>query len=47
MYAAQELSQTAASEEAAARMHQTANLPYGEILANRVIYAAQMKWWIA
>jgi alkanesulfonate monooxygenase SsuD/methylene tetrahydromethanopterin reductase-like flavin-dependent oxidoreductase (luciferase family) len=40
MYAAQELSQTAASEEAAARMHQTANLPYEEILANRVIYGS-------
>jgi alkanesulfonate monooxygenase SsuD/methylene tetrahydromethanopterin reductase-like flavin-dependent oxidoreductase (luciferase family) len=40
IYAAQELSQTAASEEAAARMHRTANLPYEEILANRVIYGS-------
>ena len=38
MYAAQELSQTAASEEAADRMHKMANLPYQEVLANRVIY---------
>jgi len=38
MYAAQELSRTAASEEAAARMHKMANLPYSEVLDNRVIY---------
>ena len=37
-YAAQELSQTAASVEAAARMHTMANTPYSEILANRVLF---------
>ena len=37
-YAAQELSQTAASVEAAARMHKLANTPYSEILANRVLF---------
>ncbi len=37
-YAAQELSQTAASVEAAARMHTRANTPYSEILANRVLF---------
>jgi len=39
-YAARELSQSAASEEAANRMHRTANLPYEEVLANRVIYGS-------
>ena len=37
-YAAQELSQTAASAEAATRMHRMANTPYSEILANRVLF---------
>ena len=37
-YAAQELSQTAASVEAAARMHTMANTTYSEILANRVLF---------
>ena len=37
-YAAQELSQTAASPEAATRMHRMANTPYSEILANRVLF---------
>ena len=37
-YAAQELSQTAASAEAATRMHRMANTPYSEILSNRVLF---------
>ena len=37
-YAAQELSQTAASAEAATRMHRMAHTPYSEILANRVLF---------
>ena len=37
-YAAQELSQTAATAEAATRMHRMANTPYSEILANRVLF---------
>ena len=37
-YAALELSQTAASAEAATRMHRMANTPYSEILANRVLF---------
>ena len=37
-YAAQELSQTAASPEAATRLHRMANTPYSEILANRVLF---------
>jgi alkanesulfonate monooxygenase SsuD/methylene tetrahydromethanopterin reductase-like flavin-dependent oxidoreductase (luciferase family) len=37
-YAANELSKTAASEEGAERLRQTANIPYSEILQRRVMF---------
>ena len=39
-YAAEELSQTAPTEEAAVRMRQRANMSYAEVLDNRVIYGS-------
>ena len=37
-YAARQLSPTAGSEEGAERLRKSANIPYGEVLQNRVMF---------